>query len=245
MKILIVDDEPLARRRLASQIDDLAAGEVVGEADDGIACLAAIARLVPDVVLLDVRMPGMDGLEVARHLRLLEQPPIVIFTTAYDQHALAAFETHALDYLLKPVRSERLREALHRAASLCLAREVLAEQTASALGHRRHVSAIVGGALRLLPVTEILYFHADQGYVSAVAVNAQLLIEDSLSALEAEFTADFVRIHRNALVQAAHVRGLERDGDGNVSVVFEARPEKLLVSRRLLAQVRKRLRAGS
>ena len=244
MKILIVDDEPLARRRLASQIDDLAAGEVVGEADDGIACLAAIARLVPDVVLLDVRMPGMDGLEVARHLRLLEQPPIVIFTTAYDQHALAAFETHALDYLLKPVRSERLREALHRAASLCLAREVLAEQTASALGHRRHVSAIVGGALRLLPVAEILYFHADQGYVSAVAVNAQLLIEDSLSALEEEFTADFVRIHRNALVQAAHVRGLERDGDGNVSVVFEARPEKLLVSRRLLAQVRKRLRAG-
>ena len=244
MKILIVDDEPLARRRLASQIDDLAAGEVVGEADDGIACLAAIARLVPDVVLLDVRMPGMDGLEVARHLRLLEQPPIVIFTTAYDQHALAAFETHALDYLLKPVRSERLREALHRAASLCLAREVLAEQTVSALGHRRHVSAIVGGALRLLPVAEILYFHADQGYVSAVAVNAQLLIEDSLSALEEEFTADFVRIHRNALVQAAHVRGLERDGDGNVSVVFEARPEKLLVSRRLLAQVRKRLRAG-
>ena len=244
MKILIVDDEPLARRRLASQIDDLAAGEVVGEADDGIACLAAIARLVPDVVLLDVRMPGMDGLEVARHLRLLEQPPIVIFTTAYDQHALAAFETHALDYLLKPVRSERLREALHRAASLCLAREVLAEQTASALGHRRHVSAIVGGALRLLPVAEILYFHADQGYVSAVAVNAQLLIEDSLSALEAEFTADFVRIHRNALVQAAHVRGLERDGDGNVSVVFEGRPEKLLVSRRLIAQVRKRLRAG-
>ena len=244
MRILIVDDERLARRRLVSQIDDLAAGEVVGEADDGIACLAAVARLCPDVVLLDVRMPGMDGLEVARHLRRLDPPPIVIFTTAYDRHALAAFEAHALDYLLKPIRSERLREALHRAASLCLAREVLAEQTGHALGHRRHVSAIVGGALRLLPVVEILYFQADQGYVSAVAVNTQLLIEDSLHALEEEFTADFVRIHRNALVQAAHVRGLERDGDGNVSVVFEGRPEKLLVSRRLIAQVRKRLRAG-
>ena len=244
MRILIVDDERLARRRLVSQIDELAAGEVVGEADDGIACLAAVARLAPDVVLLDVRMPGMDGLEVARHLRRLDPPPIVIFTTAYDQHALAAFETHALDYLLKPIRSERLREALHRAASLWRAREVLTEQAAHALGQRRHVSAIVGGALRLLPVVEILYFHADQGYVSAVAVNTQLLIEDSLHALEEEFIADFVRIHRNALVQATHVQGLERDGDGNISVVFAGRPEKLLVSRRLLAQVRKRLRAG-
>ena len=244
MKILIVDDEPLARRRLASQISDLAMGEVVGEADDGIACLSAIERWAPDVVLLDVRMPGMDGLEVARHLRSLNAPPIVIFTTAYDEHALAAFETHALDYLLKPVRSERLRESLQRAASLCLAREVLNEQAVSALGHRRHVSAVVGGALRLLRVAEILYFHADQGYVSAVAANSQLLIEDSLHALEAEFPEDFVRIHRNALVQAAHVRGLERDGDGNVSVVLEGRTEKLLVSRRLVAQVRKRLRAG-
>ena len=244
MKILIVDDEPLARRRLVSQIDDLAIGEVVGEADDGIASLAAVERLAPDVVLLDVRMPGMDGLEVARHLRSLDTPPIVIFTTAYDEHALAAFETHALDYLLKPVRSERLRESLERAASLCLAREVLNEQAASALGHRRHVSAVVGGALRLLPVAQILYFHADQGYVSAVATNSQLLIEDSLHALEAEFAEDFVRIHRNALVQAVHVRALERDGDGNVSVVLEGRAEKLLVSRRLLGQVRKRLRAS-
>lgn len=244
MKILIVDDEPLARRRLAYQIEDLGVAEVVGEADDGFACLAAIERLAPDVVLLDVRMPGMDGLEVARHLRCLTAPPIVIFTTAYDEHALAAFETHALDYLLKPVRSERLHESLQRAASLCVAREVLAEQAASALGHRRHVSAVVGGALRLLPVAAILYFHADQGYVSAVAVTAQLLIEDPLHALEAEFPEDFVRIHRNALVQAAHVRGLERDGDGNVSVVFEGWPEKLLVSRRLIAGVRKRLRAG-
>lgn len=244
MKILIVDDEPLARRRLTSQIADLAIGEVVGEAHDGIACLSAIERWAPDVVLLDVRMPGMDGIEVARHLRTLDTPPIIIFTTAYDEHALAAFETHALDYLLKPVRSERLRESLERAASLCLARDVLSEQAASAFGHRRHVSAVVGGALRLLPVNEILYFHADQGYVSAVAANAQLLIEDSLQALEAEFAEDFVRIHRNALVQTTRIRSLERDGDGNVSVVLEGRSEKLLVSRRLLAQVRKRLRTG-
>ena len=244
MRILIVDDEPLARRRLASQIDDLAIGEVVGEADDGLACLAAIKDLAPEVVLLDVRMPGMDGLEVARHLRNLSAPPIVIFTTAYDQHALAAFESHALDYLLKPVRSERLRDALQRAETLRLGREVLAEQAPTALGRRRHVSAVVGGALRLMPVSDVLYFQADQGYVSAVSKHTSLLLKDSLRALEDEFAADFVRIHRNALLAPAHVRGLERDAEGNISVVLQGRPERLLVSRRLIAQVRKRLRAG-
>jgi two-component system response regulator AlgR len=244
MRILIVDDEPLARRRLVSQIADLAIGEVVGEADDGLAALAAVEQCAPEVVLLDVRMPGMDGLEVARHLRNLRTPPIVIFTTAYDEHALAAFESHALDYLLKPVRSERLRDALQRAETLRVGREVLAEQAPASGARRRHVSAVVGGALRLMPIAEILYFQADQGYVSAVSPHSQLLLEDSLRALEDEFAEDFVRIHRNALVAPAHVRGLERDADGNVSVVFEGRPEKLLVSRRLMAQVRKRLRAG-
>ena len=244
MRILIVDDEPLARRRLASQIDDLAIGEVVGEADDGLACLAAIKDLAPEVVLLDVRMPGMDGLEVARHLRNLSAPPIVIFTTAYDEHALAAFESHALDYLLKPVRSERLRDALQRAETLRLGREVLAEQVPAALGRRRHVSAVVGGALRLMPVSDVLYFQADQGYVSAVSMHTSLLLKDSLRALEDEFAEYFVRIHRNALLAPAHVRGLERDAEGNISVVLQGRPERLLVSRRLIAQVRRRLRAG-
>lgn len=244
MRILIVDDEPLARRRLASQIDDLAIGEVVGEADDGLTCLAAIEALAPEVVLLDVRMPGMDGLEVARHLRNLSVPPIVIFTTAYDEHALAAFESHALDYLLKPVRSERLRDALQRAETLRLGREVLAEQAPAALGRRRHVSAVVGGALRLMPISEVLYFQADEGYASAVSKHTSLLLKDSLRALEEEFAEDFVRIHRNALLAPAHVRGLERDAEGNISVVLEGRPERLLVSRRLIAQVRKRLRAG-
>ena len=244
MRILIVDDEPLARGRLASQIRDLDAGEVVGEADDGLACLDAVERLAPDLVLLDVRMPGMDGLEAARHLRRLRAPPMVIFTTAYDEHALAAFETHALDYLLKPVRSERLRDALQRAATFSVGREILAEQAPGALGRRRHVSAVVGGALRLMPISEILYFQADQGYVSAVAAHSQLLIEDSLRALEEEFVEEFVRIHRSALVAPAHVRALERDGAGNVAVVLEGRAEHLMVSRRLLAQVRKRLRAG-
>jgi two-component system response regulator AlgR len=244
MKILIVDDEPLARRRLSSQIADLGAGEVVGEADDGIAALAKIEACRPDVVLLDVRMPGMDGLEAARHVRRLPAPPVVIFTTAYDDHALAAFETHALDYLLKPVRSERLREALRRAATFTAGRVVLHEGTTAPLGRRRHVSAMVSGSLRLMPIAEIIYFQADQGYVSAVGARRRLLLEDPLRALEEEFGKDFVRIHRNALVQPAHVSGLARDPAGNVVVTFTAVPERLVVSRRLLSQVRKRLRGG-
>lgn len=244
MRILIVDDEPLARRRLSSQIADLGVGEVVGEADNGIAALAEVAAQHPDVVLLDVRMPGMDGLEAARHLRRLPAPPVIIFTTAYDEHALAAFESQALDYLLKPVRSERLREALRRAEMFTAGREVLAEEPRGALGRRRHVSAIVGGTLRLMPIADVMYFHADEGYVSAVAADSWLLIEDSLRALEDEFGDDFVRIHRNALVQRAHVRALDKDASGNVVVVFDARAERLVVSRRLLSQVRKRLRAG-
>ena len=242
MKILVVDDEPLARRRLRAQIEDLRIGSVVGEAEHGIAALEQAALLAPDVILLDVRMPAMDGLEAARHLARLEAPPAVIFTTAYDEHALAAFDAQAMDYLLKPVRSERLREALERAALLNAGRRALALD--SLLGHRRHVSAVVGGSLRLLGVREINYFQADGGFVSAVAPGTRLLIEDSLRALEEEFAASFVRVHRNALVNLAAVKALERDAEGNGMIVFHALPERLLVSRRLLVAVRKRLREG-
>ncbi|MCB1747794.1 MAG: response regulator transcription factor [Gammaproteobacteria bacterium] len=243
MKILVVDDEPLARRRLCSQLAELGYDDIAGEAGDGLEALAAVAARDPDVVLLDVRMPGMDGLETARHLARLAAPPLVVFTTAYDDHALAAFEAQAVDYLLKPIRTERLREALLRAAQLRVGRQALAPATPLP-GHRHHVSAVVGGALRLLPVSEVVYFQADQGYVSAVAPGSRLLIEDSLRALEEEFGEQFVRVHRNALVNLAEVKGLERDAAGNTVVVFQRLPDRLLVSRRLLGAVRKVLRGG-
>ncbi|MGE0482520.1 MAG: LytR/AlgR family response regulator transcription factor [Gammaproteobacteria bacterium] len=244
MRILVVDDEPLARRRLCSQLAELGYEDVVGEAADGLEALAAVAAHGPDLVLLDVRMPGMDGLEAARHLARLEVPPLVVFTTAYDEHALAAFETHAVDYLLKPIRTERLGEALLRAAQLRVGRQALAPAVAAIPGQRRHVSAVVGGALRLLPIAEVVYFQADQGYVSAVSPGSRLLIEDSLRALEEEFGEQFVRVHRNALVNPTEVKALERDAEGNTVVVFQRLPERLLVSRRLLGAVRKRLREG-
>jgi two-component system response regulator AlgR len=240
MRVLVVDDEPLARRRLAAQVGDSGLAEVVGEADNGVAALTAAETLQPDVVLLDVRMPEMDGLEAARHLRALARPPIVIITTAYDEHALAAFESEALDYLLKPIRSERLAAALERAAALRAGRDALADADAPA--HRRHLSALVGGQLRRVAVTDVIYFQAEQRYVSAVTADTRLLIEDPLRALEVEFADLFVRVHRNALVQPAHVRALERDLRGNVVIAFAARPERLVVSRRLLSQVRRRLR---
>ena len=242
MKVLIVDDEPLARVRLAALIEESGIGQVVGEADNGVVALEQVSLTAPDLVMLDVRMPKMDGIEAARHLAGLEEPPVVIFTTAYDDRALDAFETSAIDYLLKPIRAERLKQSLERAQALVAGRRVLDTPSAPPEGERSHVSAVVGGAIRLMAVRDILYFQADQGYVSAVSVDERLLLEDSLKALEDEFVERFVRVHRNALVQVAHVRALERDPSGNAVVTLLHGEEKLAVSRRLAANVRKRLR---
>jgi two-component system response regulator AlgR len=241
MKILIVDDEPLARSRLRAQVAELAAGEVVGEAVDGADALMKIAALAPDVLLLDIRMPGMDGLELVRHLSALPSKPAVIFTTAHEEHALAAFEASAIDYLLKPVRASRLHEALQRAALFNAARwQALA--AAGETAARTHLSALSKGALRLVPVREVRYFQADQGYVTVRYPEGELLTEDSLRALEQEFGALFLRIHRNTLVALAWVTALERDARGNPFVRVRDVPDSLPVSRRLLGEVRRRLR---
>ena len=245
MKVLIVDDEPLARRRLRAQLNDLGIAKVVGEAHNGLAAIEAAEAHEPDVVLLDVRMPSMDGLEAARHLSRLNAPPAVIFTTAFDQHALAAFEAQAIDYLLKPIRTERLQKALERAAQVSAGRAVLSYEPQTATGRRTHVSAMVAGSLRLVALADVIYFQADQGYVNAVAAETNLLIEDSLKALEQEFANRFVRVHRNALVGMEHVVGLEKALDGDVQVVLNHSDIRLVVSRRLLGQVRKRLKGVS
>jgi two-component system response regulator AlgR len=242
VRVLIVDDEPLARQRLVAQLGELGFGADIDEAENGLAALARLDVTTPDVVLVDVRMPAMDGLETARHLARLERPPAIIFTTAYDDHALAAFESQALAYLLKPVRSEKLAEALERARLLHAGREAVATPQIEELGSRTYVSAVVGGNLRLLAVREVCYFQADQGYVSAVSATTNLLLEESLRVLEEEFGGLFVRIHRNALVNTAHVDSLRKDVGGNTAVVFKNLDETLIVSRRLLAGVRKRLR---
>ncbi|MFO0244438.1 MAG: LytR/AlgR family response regulator transcription factor [Betaproteobacteria bacterium] len=242
-RVLIVDDEPLARERLRALLGDLGVAEVVGEAASGLEALDVAVRERPNVVLLDIRMPGMDGLEAARHLSLLDPAPAVVFTTAYDAHALAAFEANAIDYLLKPIRPERLRSALEKAGALSAARAAAAGQARPAAQARTHFSAPVKGSLRLVPLADVRYLHAGQGYVSVFHPGGELLVEDSLRALEDELGEDFLRVHRNTLVAVAHVTALERGPLGGASIVLRDIAQKLPVSRRLLGQVRRRLRA--
>ena len=245
MKVLVTDDEPPARARLRSMLEEIPEVQVVAEAANGTDAIAEVERTSPDLVLLDIRMPGMDGLEVARHLSTLSDPPAVVFTTAYDAHALAAFEANAVDYLLKPIRSDRLLSALERAATPT--RVQIARLNAgggSSDAARTHISATLHGSLRLVPVSEVRFFRAEHKYVTARHPGGELVIEDSLATLEEEFSGRFIRVHRNALVSRDHVRGLEREGGGPYRVLIDGIEETVEVSRRLASQVRRELRLG-
>ncbi len=241
MKVLVVDDEGPARTRLARLVAELDGCEVVGEAADGAEAVRRAEATGADVVLLDVRMPGMDGLEAARHLAGAEPPPAIVFTTAYDDHALEAFEAHAVDYLLKPVRGERLGAAL--AAARRRTRAQLPEAD-TASGPRAQLCARLGSELELVALEDVLYFLAEQKYVTVRHRRGEVLIEEPLKALEQEFADRFVRIHRNALVAVARVGGLRRQSDGYQRVWFHDIDDTLAVSRRHLPAVRQRLRAG-
>jgi len=244
LRTLIVDDEAPARARLRRMLEEIGDVAVVGEAANGQEALAHCASLDPDVVLLDVRMPGMDGIEAARHLGALEDPPAVIFTTAYDEYALQAFETQAVGYLVKPVRREKLLRAIRHAARVAGPRLVrLAEQ--SQLGRRRaHVCARLGEQLKLVPVGDVLYFSAGQKYVTMRHKDGAELIDESLRALEEEFAPDFIRIHRNSLVARQYVSGVERLAEGQLLVRLKGCDETLQVSRRHAAEALRQIRGG-
>ncbi len=240
MKILIVDDERLARERLISMISELGNVHTLQEAEHGLAALEQVSHFSPDILLLDIRMPVMDGLEVAQHLTQMDNPPAVIFTSAYQDHALAAFDMHAIDYLLKPVRKERLREALDRAKRLQSA--IVPELRKHEHAARTHLSATVRGSLKLLPVTEIRYFRAEEKYVLAGWPGGELLLNESLVALEDEFRAQFIRIHRNALVALNYIDTLQKTGADTCEIILRGVSTKLQVSRRNLSEVRKFIR---
>lgn len=245
MKCLVVDDEMLARERLVRMLGQCPGLQVCGEAANGEQGLQQIQRLRPDVVLLDIRMPGMDGLEMARHMLNLEAAPAVVFTTAYGDHALEAFETQAVDYLLKPVHPERLRQALEKARRLSggLLEQL---QAANSGDHSRtHLCARSRGNLELVAIEDIIYLQADHKYVTVCSTGRSILIEESLKSLEQEFGDRFVRIHRNALVAAGAIRGLEKVEEGHFKVALAGTGERLEVSRRLLPEVRKRIRGGT
>lgn len=244
MHVLIVDDEPPARLRLRGLLQQMDDVEVVGEAGDGIEALRKVESLDPDVVLLDIRMPGMDGLECARHLGGLNTPPAVIFTTAYDRFAIEAFEAQATDYLVKPVRRERLEAAITRAQRPNAAQRAALEQVSVATGgRRRQICVRVRDTLRLIDVANIYYFRADQKYVTVRHEGGEVLIEDSLKSLEDEFGDAFIRVHRNALVATNAIESLEKTNEGHFQVRIRGVGECLEVSRRLVPEVRKLVRS--
>jgi two-component system, LytTR family, response regulator AlgR len=241
LKVLIVDDEPPARERLQSLLAEIEDVEVAGEAANAHEALARTHELAPDVVLLDVRMPGMDGLEAARHLNVLEEPPAVIFTTAFDQYAVEAFEAQAVGYLLKPVRKEQLAAALTRAGRLT--RVQLQKLAAAGDSERRtHIAARNREGVRLIPLEDIQYFFADQKYTTVKHVKGEDLIEDSLRLLEGEFGNAFVRIHRNALIGTRYLERIERQADGQYCVHLRGCPSPLQVSRRMAGELKERFR---
>ena len=242
MRVLIVDDEPPARERLRSMLAEAGDFEVAGEAGHGEQAIDLVDRLTPDIVLLDVRMPGIDGLEVARHLAALPAPPAVIFTTAFDEYALQAFDSEAVAYLLKPIRAEKLRAALAKAARLTRPQLQQVAAAAREPAHRMHIGVRGRDGLKLIPIEEVFYFHADQKYTTVKHLKGEDLIEDSLKTLEEEFSASFVRIHRNAVVNTRYLERIARDASGQHFVHLRGLPDALEVSRRMAGDLKDRFR---
>ncbi len=240
VSVLIVDDEAPARERLASLLAEIPGARLLGEAANGRAALEQVAALKPDVVLLDVRMPEMDGLEAARHLALLVPPPAIVFTTAYDQYALAAFEAEAIGYLLKPIRRDKLEGAL--ATARRLSRTALTPLGLAA--KRSHFATRARDQLKLIPVAEVLACVADQKYVTLHHRQGSDLIEESLRSIEEEFGTEFVRAHRSALAAVRHIETVERDADGRYQIRLRGSELTLEVSRRLAGDLLRRLKLG-
>ena len=240
LRVLVVDDEPLARERLSHLVEELPDVELAGVATGGEEALLLAGRLKPEVILLDIRMPGMDGLEAAHHLARMPEPPAVIFTTAFEQHALAAFDAQAAGYLMKPVRLEKLQEALTRARRPTRAQLTRIAEGSS--GPRTRIAVRVRDELRLIPIEQVLCFIAEQKYTTLRHTGGDELIEEPLKELEDEFGERFVRVHRNSLVAIEHVESLERNAEGHHTVRLRNGAGNLAVSRRLASEVARRLR---
>lgn len=239
MRVLLADDEPLARTRLRGLLAVHPDVTVVAEAGNDAEVLAGCSPTPPDLVLLDIAMPGSDGLAIARQLAQLQPRPAVVFCTAYDAHALSAFEAAAIDYLMKPIRAERLAVALERVRTFLAGRaSSVSSQEAPA---RKSLCARLRGSLRVIPLDDVLYLQAEEKYVVVHHVHGEDLIEESLRALEEEFSAQFVRIHRNCLVARRRLRELRRTPAGQVQAVLRDVPQPLEVSRRCVAALKAEL----
>lgn len=236
MKLMIVDDEALARQRLSGLIEKLNGEyQIIAEAKNGEEAVALSQEHPVDLVFMDIHMPGMDGLEAAARISRQDLPPAIIFTTAYSEHALDAFEVHAVDYLLKPIRREKLQAALEKATRLT---RPLAQAEARP---ETWLSSRYRGGVQRIALSDVYYFRADSKYVMVRHKGGESLLEDSLVSLEKRFPDELLRIHRSVLVRSAVISGLEKNLDGGVQVMFADIDDKLAVSRRHVPAVRRLL----
>ncbi len=240
--VIVADDETPARNRLRDLLNQITAVKLLGEARNGLELLAMATEKSPALVLIDIRMPQMDGIEAACHLQKLTSPPAIIFTTAFDSYAVKAFEMNALDYLLKPIRLERLQVALNKVSRLNRSQ---LEALGPLQGARSHFSVVERGRLQLVPVAEVIYLRAEQKYLTLRTKEREYLIEDSLTAIEQEFGGHFLRLHRNCLVAQDFIAGYERcrdhEGDHHYVALLREVPETIAVSRRQQHLLKERL----
>ena len=237
MKILLVDDEQLAREHLKRMLRELGPDyQLVAEAANGEQAVAACDRHEVDLVLMDIHMPGMDGLQAAKHLSDQAVPPAIIFATAYSEHALSAFGVSAVDYLLKPIRREKLLAALKKAASITRPQLAVAGagEAVFLLAH------VLGGVQRIL-LDDVFYLRADNKYVTVRHAEGEALLEESLKSLAARYPGQFLRIHRNALVALKYLIRLQRGDDGGWYAVLDGLELRPVVSRRHLGNVKQAL----
>jgi len=239
MKILIVDDEPLARERLQRHLQDIDSDIESIEAENGLAALEQYQQHTPDIVLLDIRMPGMDGIETAGKLSEFETPPAIIFTTAYDEYALDAFDAQAVAYLLKPIRKDKLEKALQSAKRLNRVQLQNINQDDDIETQDNYLSVRIHSGVRKIELKDIYYFLAEQKYVTVKYREGEVLIEESLKSLESRYSDSFIRIHRNALISKQQLKAIRKDQQGRYLSELKEVDEKIEVSRRHVAAVRK------
>lgn len=247
MKVLVCDDEPLARERLKRMLDKIPGAQCIGEAENGVDLLQKVPRLNPEIIISDIRMPGMDGIEAAEHLSKLNEPPALIFCTAYDDYAIRAFQVHAMGYLLKPVKLQDLELALGQArrltrAQLASLRDDSHEAPAAPGNAREFISARTHRGIELIQLGDIRYFMADQKYVTVRHVGGEVLVDETLKDLENEFGDMFFRIHRNCLIRLDCLEGVEHS-NGQINVRLKGIAERLPVSRRLMPNLKKVVKA--
>lgn len=242
MRVVVCDDEPLARERLIRIVKE-EGHEVVDHATTGLEAIACVKQTQPDVILLDIRMPEMDGINCAKQLNELDNPPAVVFVTAYDHYAIAAFKAQAIGYLLKPANKEELVAALSRASTLNSAQlnELRRLEDPTAQPTRQHIAARTHRGVQLIPLSEIYYFTADQKYVQVRHRKGVVLIDETLKELEEEFGDLFFRVHRNALINLDYLEMLEAVDSGQYQVKFKDITDRLAVSRRHLPVLRDKI----